>query len=112
MLRKIDIIPLQVLIEATIAEVDLNDQLQYGTQFFFRADHVADTLGPPTPGLPLFGALTFPSTVPYFTLSKSSEFCILKRLPTVTKVKVLSAPQLMVLDNEPARCRSVSKCRS
>ena len=47
MLRKIDIIPLQVLIEATIAEVDLNDQLQYGTQFFFKIDHVAETLGPP-----------------------------------------------------------------
>jgi general secretion pathway protein D len=46
MLHKIDIIPLQVLIEATIAEVDLNDQLQYGTQFFFKTDHVAETLGP------------------------------------------------------------------
>ena len=45
MLHKIDIIPLQVLIEATIAEVDLNDQLQYGTQFFFKTDHVAETLG-------------------------------------------------------------------
>ena len=43
MLHKIDVIPLQVLIEATIAEVDLNDQLQYGTQFFFKTDHVAET---------------------------------------------------------------------
>ena len=43
MLHKIDIIPLQVLIEATIAEVDLNDQLQYGTQFFFKTDHFAET---------------------------------------------------------------------
>src|SRR6266404_5257579 len=48
MLRKIDIIPLQVLIEATIAEVDLNDALQYGTQFFFKIEHVANTLGPPS----------------------------------------------------------------
>src|SRR5207302_3898789 len=46
MLRKIDIIPLQVMIEATIAQVDLNDALQYGTQFFFKTDHVAETLGP------------------------------------------------------------------
>jgi general secretion pathway protein D len=30
MLRKLDIIPLQVLIEATIAEVTLNDTLNYG----------------------------------------------------------------------------------
>jgi general secretion pathway protein D len=101
MLRKIDIIPLQVLIEATIAEVDLNDSLQYGTQFFFKADHVANTLGPLS-GLPALGSLTFPSTVPFFTLSKSPNFA-LSLLATVTKVKVLSAPQVMVLDNEPAR---------
>jgi len=37
MLRKIDILPLQVRIDAVIAEVTLNDNLQYGTQFFFRA---------------------------------------------------------------------------
>jgi general secretion pathway protein D len=101
MLRKIDIIPLQVLIEATIAEVDLNDTLEYGTQFFFKADHVAFTLGPQA-GLPPLGGLNFPSTSPFFTLSKSPNFA-LSLLATVTKVKVLSAPQVMVLDNEPAR---------
>ena len=37
MLRKLDILPLQVRIDATIAEVTLNDTLQYGTQFFFRS---------------------------------------------------------------------------
>ncbi len=37
MLRKIDILPLQVRIDAAIAEVTLNDSLQYGTQFFFKA---------------------------------------------------------------------------
>jgi general secretion pathway protein D len=93
MLRKIDIIPLQVLIEATIAEVTLNDQLQYGTQFFFRIAHVAETLGP----LP-----TFPETFTGFALSKAPNF-ILKALADITKVRVLSAPQLLVLDNEPAR---------
>jgi general secretion pathway protein D len=93
MLRKLDIIPLQVLIEATIAEVTLNDQLQYGTQFFFRVAHVAETLGP----LP-----TFPETFSGFALSKAPNF-ILKMLADITKVRVLSAPQLLVLDNEPAR---------
>jgi general secretion pathway protein D len=101
MLRKIDIIPLQVLIEATIAEVDLNDTLQYGTQFFFKADHVANTLGP-SGGLPPLGGLNFPSPSPFFILSKTPNFA-LAALATVTKVKVLSAPQVMVLDNEPAR---------
>ena len=37
MLRKIDIMPLQVRIDAVIAEVTLNDNLQYGTQFFFKS---------------------------------------------------------------------------
>jgi general secretion pathway protein D len=108
MLRKIDIIPLQVLIEATIAEVDLNDALQYGTQFFFKTDHFAETLGgPPStpPGgttLPFMGGLNFPSSFPGFILSKAPNFA-LSALANVTKVKVLSAPQVMVLDNEPAR---------
>jgi len=103
MLRKIDIIPLQVLIEATIAEVDLNDALQYGTQFFFKADHVANTLGPPSiTGFPKLTDLAFPSNSPYFILSKMPNFA-LAALSSVTKVKVLSSPQVMVLDNEPAR---------
>jgi general secretion pathway protein D len=105
MLRKIDIIPLQVLIEATIAEVDLNDQLQYGTQFFFKADHIAFALGPSgttSPAIPNISGLTFPSTSPYFILSKAPNVA-LAALANVSKVKVLSAPQVMVLDNEPAR---------
>jgi general secretion pathway protein D len=103
MLHKIDIIPLQVLIEATIAEVDLNDQLQYGTQFYFKTDHIAETLGTPSPAnFPSLTSLAFPSTSPYFILSKSPNFA-LAALADVTKVKVLSAPEVMVLDNQPAR---------
>src|SRR5262249_57586410 len=89
MLRKIDIIPLQVLIEATIAEVDLNDQLQYGTQFFFKTDHIAETLGigaTPPPQIPsLSGGLTFPSNSPYFILSKMPHFP-LPPLPALTQL--------------------------
>ncbi len=102
MLRKIDIIPLQVLIEATIAEVDLNDQLQYGTQFFLKIGHTADTLGAPNPPFSPLGGLSFPATFPGFILSHTPRYAI-EALAAVTKVKVLSAPQVMVLDNEPAR---------
>ncbi|HEY4042323.1 MAG TPA: secretin N-terminal domain-containing protein, partial [Rhodopila sp.] len=107
MLHKIDIIPLQVLIEATIAEVDLNDQLQYGTQFFLKMDHVAETLGPSSINstlgpYPAISALSFPSSSSYFILSKGPQFA-LSILGEVTKVKILSAPEIMVLDNEPAR---------
>ncbi len=99
MLRKIDIVPLEVLVDATIAEVTLNGALQYGTQFFFKLNHVAENLGT----LPNFppGPLA-PTGLVGFAISKAPHF-ILQALSDVTKVKVLSAPQLLVMDNEPAR---------
>ena len=35
-LKRIDVVPLEVLIEATIAEVTLGNDLQYGLQYFFH----------------------------------------------------------------------------
>ncbi len=97
MLRKLDILPLQVRIDATIAEVTLNDNLQYGTQFFFKAG---------IQGALSFGstAATFASGFPGFVLSgPGSTSAALNALQGVTKVRVLSSPQLLVLDNEAAR---------
>jgi general secretion pathway protein D len=108
MLRKIDIIPLQVLIDATIAEVTLNDQLAYGTQFFLGNSGVAGTLSFSTSGatnaintvarIPIGAASGFPGFV--FNNGTSE---VLNALSAVTQLKVLSAPQVLVLDNEPAR---------
>jgi general secretion pathway protein D len=93
MLRKIDIIPLQVRIDATIAEVDLNDQLQYGTQFFFKQGGLNGTL-----------AAAFPAGAPGFVLTGgNAQQLALALLQSVTKVRVLSSPQLLVLDNQPAQ---------
>jgi general secretion pathway protein D len=92
MLRKIDIIPLQVLIEATIAEVTLNDALQYGTQFYLKNSDIKYTLGA-TPVFPVSFAGFAASVAPHV---------IIQALSDVTQVKVLSAPRLLVLDNEPA----------
>ena len=50
MLRKIDILPLQVRIDAIIAEVDLNDTLQYGTQYFFNQGGLNGVLAETFPG--------------------------------------------------------------
>ena len=97
MLRKLDILPLQVRIDATIAEVSLTDNLQYGTQFFFKAG---------LQGALSFGtaAAAFASGFPGFVLSgPNATSAALSLLQSVTKVKVLSSPQLMVVDNQPAR---------
>ncbi|HEV2185647.1 MAG TPA: secretin N-terminal domain-containing protein, partial [Stellaceae bacterium] len=92
MLRKIDIIPLQVLIEATIAEVTLNDALQYGTQFYLKNSDIKYTLGA-TPVFPVNFAGFAASVAPHV---------IIQALADVTQVKVLSAPRLLVMDNQPA----------
>jgi general secretion pathway protein D len=97
MLRKLDILPLQVRIDATIAEVTLNDTLQYGTQFFFRAG---------IEGALSFGATatSFATGFPGFVLGgPNSTSLALRALQAVTKVNVLSSPQLLVVDNQPAR---------
>ena len=99
MLRKVDIIPLQVLIDATIAEVTLTGELQYGTRFFFKLDHVSESLGVQ----PTFPPSTLGMTgLVGFAITKSPNF-ILQALADATKLKVLSAPQIVVMDNEPAR---------
>jgi len=117
MLRKIDIIPLQVLIEATIAEVTLNDTLNYGTQFFLGGKFVgiltsagpltstpSTTTGGLTPDVFKGGGTptTIGSNFPGFVLANGIRE-VINALANVTQIKVLSAPQLMVLDNEPAR---------
>ena len=99
MLRKIDILPLQVRIDATIAEVTLNDTLQYGTQFFFRGGGLESVL---STGTTSTVAGTFPGFLLGGTTRNGGVREALSALQAVTNVRVLSSPQLMVLDNEKA----------
>lgn len=101
MLHKIDILPLQVRIDAVIAEVTLNDNLNYGTQFFFKNGGINGALNFSPAGT---AANALASTFPGFLLAGANNGTYaLSALQSVTTVKVLSSPQLMVLDNESAR---------
>jgi general secretion pathway protein D len=111
MLHKIDILPLQVRIDAVIAEVTLNDNLQYGTQFFFKSGGLNGILSNSTQNTTTTPTLT-PSQVslnmsfPGFFIGGhglgGAPFAI-TALQAVTQVNVLSSPELLVLDNQPAR---------
>jgi len=109
MLRKIDILPLQVRIDATIAEVTLNDALQYGTQFYFKSGGINGALNNISAAAGSFGGLTsvpLGTSFPGFVIGgtgNSGAPIALSALQNVTKVNVLSSPQLLVLDNQPAR---------
>ena len=106
MLRKIDITPMQVLIDATIAEVTLNDNLQYGTQFFFKSGGINGILNNATQAVAAVSNTVLGTSFPGFLISGSGQggapFAI-SALQAVTKVNVLSSPQITVVDNQPAR---------
>jgi general secretion pathway protein D len=95
-LEKLDVLPLQVLIEATIAEVTLNDKLNYGIEWFFRSGDFTFAQG---------AALKPASVFPGFTalFSSTDVRIVLNALEEVTDVDVISSPQLLVLDNQTAR---------
>lgn len=109
MLRKIDILPMQVRIDATIAEVTLNDSLQYGTQFFFKSGGINGILSTAATNPASLATAAFGLNLPGFILGSPSAgspggapFAI-SALQAVTTVKILSSPQITVVDNEPAR---------
>ena len=108
MVRKIDILPLQVRIDAVIAEVTLNDSLRYGTQFFFRSGGVNGVLSGANQNLSgsRLSASVFNTNLPGLVVGGSGlggAPVVLSALQAVTSVQVLSSPELMVLDNQPAR---------
>ena len=97
-LTQLDITPLQVVIEAAITEVTLNDTLQYGSQWYLQehGNQFSLTKGT-TPAL----VQQFPGAV-YSVLNHGTIGATLNALSEVTHVEVLSAPNLMVLNNQTA----------
>ena len=104
-LRQIDRPLRQVAIDATVAEVTLNDTLTYGVQYFLQthnpgsqdAASVVSTIAGAAGALSgVYPGLNFvlgPSTMPNI---------VLNALHNVTDVKILSNPSLVVLDNQAA----------
>ena len=118
-LRQLDRPQLQVAIDATIAEVTLTDELSYGVQAYLTSKNLG--LGTDKGSLLNTTATSAPTTTasaagtitnaflnrafPGFNFligSESQPSAILDALHTVTDVKVLSNPSLVVIDNQVA----------
>ncbi|MDE2385449.1 MAG: type II secretion system secretin GspD [Alphaproteobacteria bacterium] len=97
-LAQIDSVPNQVLLEAVIAEVSLDDDLKFGVRWFLGNNSsggggFSDAAnGAASPVFPGFS---------YFLKANDIAFS-LNALSSVTNVKVLSAPSMVVLDNKKA----------
>jgi general secretion pathway protein D len=87
----------QVLIEATLAEVTLGNDLQFGVDFKTISGDLSVTSVSNTAGVP---ASSFPGLST--SLVSQSTTAILNALQSKTNVRVLSAPRLFVLNNQPA----------
>ncbi len=96
-LRKLDVAPLQVLVEATIAEVTLTDELRYGLQWFF--DGGGERQGTLTIGTDDVLASTFPG---FSFVAGDPINVVLDTLAGITELNVISSPLLMVLDRQTA----------
>ncbi|MBV9994445.1 MAG: type II secretion system secretin GspD [Caulobacteraceae bacterium] len=96
-LRKLDVPPLQVMIDASISEVTLNHSLQYGIQWSVSAGKGAAALTQGTTSTPV---RNFPGFS--YIYDGVQVQATLNALKTVTDVTVLSAPKLVVLNNHTA----------
>jgi len=105
-LRRLDRPPLQVLIEATIVEVLLTDQLRYGVQYYLDTANLR--LGFNTTGV----AGTAPKTgleplalLPGFNFiyTGGNANITIQALSKITKLRVLSSPSVVVENNREAR---------
>lgn len=97
-LKRLDIVPIEVLIEASIAEVTLTDGMQFGINWSLNTkygpagfvDGSGNTVGQSFPGLSLLYN------------SRTNIQAVLNSLESLTSVKVISSPKLLVLNNREA----------
>ncbi|MDA9521380.1 hypothetical protein XI06_13675 [Bradyrhizobium sp. CCBAU 11434] len=95
----LDVVASQVLIEAVIAEVTLNDDLQFGLQWQFAKQG--------TPTATFTNALTGGVAAAFpgfnYAVNTANIAATLTALNALTHVNIISTPSLMVLDNKTAR---------
>ncbi|MEY4720244.1 MAG: hypothetical protein RL563_2862 [Pseudomonadota bacterium] len=110
-IKQLDVLPLQVMIDATIVEVTLNDDLAYGIQWYLTHNNGGTNiitggarptnadgfqLGDIAKGLATGG-------FSYAFSSNSKDInAILKAEATNNNINVISSPSLMVLNNQEA----------
>lgn len=107
-IKKIDIVPRQVVIEALIARVDLTDKLNFGMQWTIQNDLKIKGLKPFERDINVSGPLKLDTTIssPTFTFTAldaaNQVKLLLQALATEGKAKILASPHILVSDNREA----------
>lgn len=95
-LKRIDVAPRQVLVEVTLAEVSLTDELRYGLQWHFEFGDNQVTFGQSTQSSGQQPGFSWTHT------ANSDASAVLNALESLSDVQVISAPKLLVLNNHSA----------
>lgn len=122
-IKKLDVIPRQVLIEVLIAEVTLTDELRYGIDWFINARsgmsmggsgvlepnvtrgtlNLGGLPSSPTGAVPAFAGLQLINTL------GGDVRGVLNALGGDSRLKIVSSPSLMVIDNQKAQIQVGSR---
>lgn len=109
-LKQLDAVPMQVLIEVTIAEVTLTNNLSYGVEWFFKNSIGAfDGRGALELGLTdigasgIAGATSGVQNFSYALTKGGTVNGLLNMLDEESNISILSSPSLLVLNNQEAR---------
>jgi general secretion pathway protein D len=104
-IKQLDMMPLQVLIDATIAEVTLKDELAYGIQWFLQQGNtnIGSGLGRASlSDIAISGAAASATGGLSLLQNSGSVRALLSAQATNNNVNVISSPSLMVLNNQEA----------
>jgi general secretion pathway protein D len=107
-IKDLDTLPLQVLIEVSIVEVTLTDELSYGLEWYLKHNGVADQYDTET-SLDLNASGGIAPISPGFSFLLNGTGALVKAvfntLASESKLNVISSPSLMALDNHTATIR-------
>ncbi|MDP1664713.1 MAG: type II secretion system secretin GspD [Methylobacter sp.] len=109
-IKQLDVLPLQVLIDATIVSVALTGDLRYGISWYLSQgnDALASTSAPPGKVADILGtaaqAAAAAATGGFSAIySSGSVKALLNAQATANNLNVISSPSLMVLNNQQAK---------
>lgn len=111
-IKRLDVVPRQVLVEVTIAEVTLNGALSYGLEWYFNNGgnnltgklYNTDSKVSALPTDP--NATSVTPLLPFSAVWRATGgnvTAVLSALASKTNVNILSSPHIMVTDNQVAR---------
>lgn len=94
---RLDVVPPLVMIEVTIAEVTLNDGLQYGIEWFLKEKQSKFSFSSLDTGAIIS---KFPGFSYFFAAQDIAA--VVNAMSSITDVRVVSSPRVMVRDNKTA----------